>query len=244
MFYAFKVPTKYLVKFLHLQDMVFCTPDSVNDVLSIDPEIWRKKPVMLGGQNISNKKLVRMAQHVSAKEIIAPYVLNNPRATYEKAYSLFKYLERAELLNQFEIMTVPQGRKLKDILECAHYMTRLPTKTFGLPVKLSPDKKPYLMEQMRFKIIQSLAEKKLLQGRTIHLIELSGFQYLKAYKKAASYFRIRSLSTDYPVITGLFRKTFEQTKRRPFLDVPEDISISEETLDRITENILYMRKYK
>jgi hypothetical protein len=78
----------------------------------------------------------------------------------------------------------------------------------------------------------------------IHLIELSGLQFVKAYRKARRYFRIRSINTDYPVVLGATGKTFEQTKRRPTLAINDSMQMTESTLERVRENIVYLRNYR
>jgi hypothetical protein len=248
MYYSFNVPFKYLETFYDYQDLFFFDMDDARDERYAKFCRTLRKPVMLFGMTkkggVSTKQLLAKGEELRATELVVPFVPNDGKKSYGLAYHFFKELEKRALQNKFEIMVVPQGKTQREFFVCALAMSRLPIKTLGLYLRPAPGSKLYAMEQKRFNLIKQLVERGILKGKHVHLLELYGIQFLKAYKKGGSYFKIRSVNTNYPLLSALSGKTFNETKRRVIFDVNEDITLSKETVTKIKHNMEFIRTYK
>jgi len=185
-----------------------------------------------------------LAKELGAHEIVAPDIKGDAKKTIRKSNELCRYLEDKGLLNDFNLMVVPQGRTLEEVLNCIVTLFRLPAKVVGIPARILPAKTSYRSEQLRFSVIQQLAQQKLLRSRQVHLLGLCGVQFLKAYRKGKRFFRIRSIDTSFPIILGALGKTFEQTKRKPSMALDYDLNFTKQTIERVKTNIKYLKAYK
>ena len=246
-FYSFNVPSNYLTEFCEYQDFMFCYPD---EDLSLTFALEKNLFIMLSGNVKDGSKalplnqLTDLAIKFNVKEVVAPYVPYNADKTYACAYDMFKYIEKRGVQSKFDVIVVPQGRSLGELFECAKALLKLPAVTLGVHSKLLRLDKPYLLEQIRFSLIKKLFKGKLLTNKHIHLLDLYGLQYLRAYSKIRGKFKIRSLNTDFPVALGILGKTFKQTTKRPKVGFNDGISLSKETIERIKENIVFFKEYK
>lgn len=252
--FSFEVPIKHLEDFYSLQDFLFCISSIAMDsfdYFNFHKEKSNEKYLILDnssfelGEPLPIPSLVSLAYDLGADEIVAPDISNNPEKTIIRSVELFKYLEEKELLNMFNVMVVPQGKTVDEILNCLVKLLRLPARVIGIPARILPANTPYRSEQLRFFILQKLAQKKILNKKhSIHLLGLCGIQFMKAYAKGQRYFKIRSLDTSFPVVLGMLGKTFLQTKRKPLTLLPYEAVLFKKTIERIKFNIRFLKSYR
>jgi len=253
MFFSFELPTKYLEEFYPEQDHLFCiAPQALEDSTYLDfyKEKSKEKYVILDngafelGKSIPFKDLIALAKEIGAKEIVAPDIVHDCPGTIKYVTDLFVYLDEKNLINDYNIMVVPQGKTMEEILNCYNKLARFPTKIIGVPARVLPVKAQYHSEQLRFTFLQTLAKNGLLKKRYVHLLGLCAVQFVKAYRKGQRFFRVRSIDTSFPVVLGMIGKTFEQTKKKPTMRLVYDVSLSKSTIQKIHHNIKWLKEYK
>jgi len=251
--YSFEVPTTALDVFYEDQDYLFCiAPTALSDYnyFNFYKEKAKEKYLVLDngafelGKSISIKELVQLAQDLGAREIVSPDVVHNAVHTVNKSIELFRYLDAKELLNDFEVMVVPQGKTKEEVMLCLSKLMRLPARVVGIAARVLPANTPYHSEQLRFSFLQEIIQKKMLGKRVVHLLGLCAVQYMKAYKKEQHTFKIRSIDTSFPIVLGMLGKSFTETKRKPTCPLLYDAVLTEETIKRIKFNINYLKNYK
>ena len=256
MLYSFEIPTRYLETFYKDQDYLFCIASQARDsttYLEFYKDKAKEKYVILDSysadkeESVSFKDLLSLAKEIGVKEIIPSMRLHDYPGTVKRIKDMFTYLEAKELLNEYAIQLVPQGKTLEEVLNCFSKLDRLPAsipKTFGMPASILKATTPYRAEQFRFTILQRLAQKGLLKNKHIHLLGLNAVQFMKAYKKGQRFFRIRSINTAFPVALGIAGQTFEQTKKKPAEKINHDMPLIKSTLQNIHKNIKWLKEYK
>jgi hypothetical protein len=140
---------------------------------------------------------------------------------------------------------MPQGNNMNEFINSLPKFMKFPSESLGISSNVFSLDNTYRTEQLRFNLIQKLANLKLLGKKNIHLLDICGLQFLKAYRKGQRFFKIRSLNTSYPTTLGLIGKTFSDTKKKP--DIPNNfynLNLQKTTIDRIKQNMLFMREYK
>jgi hypothetical protein len=252
--FNFDVPVGYLNHFYKSQDFLMCNAFMCQEntvYCNFFKDKSKEKHVILDtttfniNQTMSLSDLINLADYVGAREIIAPYLFYNVERTLDQINMLYRYLDSKSLMSKFNILVVPQGNTLQDYLHNLTKFLRFPTDTIVIPANVFSVENTYRTEQLRFNLVQKLAKDKLLGKKTIHLLELCGLQFLKAYTKGQRFFKIRSLNTAYPVSLGVWGKTFDKTKKN--LRVPPNfysLSLQPNTLERIKKNITYFKEYR
>jgi hypothetical protein len=251
--FNFDVPINYMSHFYKAQDFLVCNAFKCIDnteYCNFFRDKSKEKHVILDtttfnvNLRMSVAELIHLAGYIGAREIVAPYLFFNVDRTLDQISMLYRYLDDKNLMSKFNILVVPQGNTPAEYFNNLTKFLRFPSETIVIPSNVMSLDNTYRTEQLRFNIIQKIAKDKLLGKKSIHLLELCGLQFLKAYKKGQRFFRIRSLNTAYPVVLGVLGKTFDNTKK--YLNMPSNfntLSLQKSTLDRIRENISFMKEY-
>jgi hypothetical protein len=188
-------------------------------------------------------KFVKTALELKAHEIIAPCAAKNSIKTVSQVSALCAYINDNYQFGDFNITLMPQGRDMNDVLECVTKLARYPGYVIAISADTFPRINKYISERLRFSLLQKMAQTRMLGRKQVHLMELHGLQFLKAYHKGQNFFKIRSINTSFPVGIGLMGKTFEQTKKKIIMPMPETFGITDTTLRKIEYNIKYMKEY-
>jgi len=86
------------------------------------------------GKPMHIERVVEIACHMGAQEIILPDVIEDANATLDAACEAIEYARKHY---DGKLMGVPQGETLNDWIDCARHMLELDVDTIGIPKRLT-----------------------------------------------------------------------------------------------------------